>query len=236
MANYDTPGLVYDGLARFDEPEQPQLNIKHMAKPKLSLNKITPDELLALANQIKTALTGNANFTSPNPTLAVLTGAITLATSKVAGQKAAQLTASQATDDRDAALQALKALLAQLSLYVENTSGGDAVKIQSAGMALKAPATAQAVPDQVLNLTVSVGDNDGELDAQWDPVRSAKSYQVQISADPITSTSWHDATPSSVSKTVIENLTSGTRMWVRVRAINKKGPGPWSDPATKIVP
>jgi hypothetical protein len=31
-------------------------------------------------------------------------------------------------------------------------------------------------------------------------------------------------------------LASGQRVWVRVRAIGAAGPGPWSDPATKIVP
>ena len=34
----------------------------------------------------------------------------------------------------------------------------------------------------------------------------------------------------------ITGLTSGSRVWVRVRAIGTKGEGPWSDPATKIVP
>jgi hypothetical protein len=31
-------------------------------------------------------------------------------------------------------------------------------------------------------------------------------------------------------------LTSGQRVWLRVRGIGSNGPGAWSDPATKIVP
>lgn len=236
MAFYDNPTVTYDSGLLYDEPVQPQRQKKHMAKVKLGTNKMTPDEILALANQIITAMTGNATFPAPNPTLTALTALKNTATTKVAAQKAAQLTAKQATDDRDAALDALLIALGQLALHVENVSAGDAVKIQSAGMTVKAPALPPTVPDQVLNLAVSAGDNDGELDAQWDPVRGAKSYQIQTSPDPITPTSWHDATPSSGSKSIIGGLPSGTRVWVRVRAINKRGPGPWSDPATKIVP
>ena len=236
MINYDTSGVFFDIGLNFDSSFQPQPNKKPMAKVKLALNQLTPDEILALTNQIITAMTGNVNFPTSNPSLASVTTLKNTAATKVAAQKAAQLTALQTTNDRDVALNALTAALGLLALNVENTSGGDAVKIQSAGMTVKSPASPQAVPTQVVNLAVSNGDNDGELDAQWDPVRTAKSYQVQVSADPITATSWRDVTPSSVSKMVIDGLTSGARIWVRVRAINKKGQGPWSDPAVKIVP
>jgi len=38
------------------------------------------------------------------------------------------------------------------------------------------------------------------------------------------------------SKTAVTELTSGARMWARVRAVNAAGQGAWSDVATKIVP
>jgi len=38
------------------------------------------------------------------------------------------------------------------------------------------------------------------------------------------------------SKAVAEGLTTGVRMWARVRATNAAGTGAWSDVATKIVP
>jgi hypothetical protein len=41
-----------------------------MAKVKLGLKNLTRDEKIDQANTIKTAMTGNANFTTPNPTLA----------------------------------------------------------------------------------------------------------------------------------------------------------------------
>ena len=38
------------------------------------------------------------------------------------------------------------------------------------------------------------------------------------------------------SKAVATGLSTGTRIWARVRALNAAGPGAWSDIATKIVP
>ena len=37
-------------------------------------------------------------------------------------------------------------------------------------------------------------------------------------------------------KTAMTGLTSGAKMWARVRAVASAGQGAWSDPAVKIVP
>lgn len=55
IATYDS-GLVYD------DPSSPQPARKRMAKVKLGLKDLNPDELIDLALTIKTAMTGNANF------------------------------------------------------------------------------------------------------------------------------------------------------------------------------
>jgi len=69
-------------------------------------------------------------------------------------------------------------------------------------------------------------------------VRGVKTYQVQYCVDPITSAGWKDVAPVSRSKKTITGLTSGARVWVRVRAIAPKeeNHGAWSDPAVKTVP
>jgi len=50
-----------------------------MAKVKLGLKELTADQKIDQANTIKTAMTGNANFTTPNPTLAAYGTLITTA-------------------------------------------------------------------------------------------------------------------------------------------------------------
>lgn len=239
MAQYDSPAVFYDDPAVFyDALPTPTTKTKRMAKVRLGLDGYDPDGLVSFANQIKTAMTGNANFTTPNPSLATLGTEITTATTKIAAQKAAAQTALQATSDRDAALEILKSLLTSLGSYVENITLGDAVKIQSAGMNVRGAAAPLGALGPVQNLTITAGDDEGELDLAWDPVRGAKSYQIQISPDPITPTSWTDVAPAGKSRKSLSGLERGARMWVRVRAIAPKeeNNGAWSDPAVKTVP
>ena len=238
MANYDSSGLTYDSGVFYDAVLPPQTNSKRMAKVKLGLNGMSPDDVVSLANQIVTAMTGNANFTTPNPTLASVTTLKTTAAAKVAAQKAAQLAAKQATEDRDAAIVDLNTALTSLASYVENTSGGDPVKIESAGMSVKAPNAPIGPLDQVQALSITAGDNAGRLDLQWEPVRGAKSYEVQSSTDLNVATGWTLIDSCSGSKLTLTGLTSGQRIWLRVRAKapKKVNDGAWSDPATKIVP
>jgi len=47
---------------------------------------------------------------------------------------------------------------------------------------------------------------------------------------------WEDQDDTPTTQFSLKGLTSGRRVWARMRASGNKGPGPWSDPATKIVP
>ena len=94
------------------------------------------------------------------------------------------------------------------------------------------------LPDTVLaaaRITL-IKDHDGEIDLSWEPVSGAKSYVVEKSVDPPTAASYaHDAVVTR-SKHTAAGLTSGTRYWFRVAAVNNNGQSGWSDPATKIAP
>ena len=116
-------------------------------------------------------------------------------------------------------------------------SDGDATKILSSGFNVAGTGSPAGIPAQVQNLALTAGDNAGEIDAQWDPVTGGKiTYEIQTSPDPMTPTSWTNQPRSTKSKTAVMGLTSGARVWVRVRATNSAGEGAWSDPATKIIP
>ena len=64
----------------------------------------------------------------------------------------------------------------------------------------------------------------------------ASSYEVQTATDPNALASWVPGITSPHSTFQLTGLTSGSRLWVRMRAVGALGAGPWSDPATKIVP
>ena len=74
---------------------------------------------------------------------------------------------------------------------------------------------------------------------QWNVSRWNKSYEHQhCTGDPAVETNWKLVGSSSASKTTFTGQTSGARLWVRVRAKGTKpeNDGPWSQPATMIIP
>ena len=96
-----------------------------MAKVKLGLDKLTPEQMAAFAANIKTAMTGNASFPTPNPTLASVGTLITTLQTKIATHNAALTTVDATLADRDTATLALRGALTTLGAYVENASGGN---------------------------------------------------------------------------------------------------------------
>jgi hypothetical protein len=237
MPYYDAPGSLYDhGLHYADVPTPQPKGRSRMSKSKLAMSGMTAEEVCDLATRIVTMMTANANFTTPNPTLASITTQKNTTSTSITAHETAQATADEALTTRDSNVATLKGLLSQLSSYVDNASGGDAAKIESSGMSVRADSTVPVGQmTQVLDLVLTAGDFEGTLDAMWTPTRGAKSYEVQISPDP--PGTWTQKMASGKSSATLEGLTSGAKIWVRVRAVGANNkPGPWSDPAVKIVP
>ncbi len=232
-ATWDDPALQWDGV--IGASPQPGDKRKTMANVKLNLDRLTRAERRDLAQAIHDAMDGNANFPTPMPAL------VDLQAAKDASQAAEDaLTAARtALQDAQLAVEArdaeLSDLLRQEGSYVQTESGGDEAIINSAAMQVKEEGQAR-IMTQVMALDASFGDNEGEVDLNWDSMKGAKSYEIQTSEDPPTSSSWMLKATAPKSRTTIEDLPTGSRCWFRVRAIGANNNGPWSDPATKIVP
>lgn len=205
-----------------------------MAKVKLSLFLLSVTEKIQVARNIVTAMTGNAAFVTPDPALAdITTGADNLENAyndaQVARQDSKEKTTVMHDKEKD-----LDALLTGAGLYVENTSDGDEATIESAGMSVKAKGVPSGVPSIPQALSATAGDADGEIDLQWEPIKGVSSYEIQISPDP--PGSWAHLQTVTNSKHSALGLTSGTKYWFRVAAINAAGQGGFSDPATRFAP
>ena len=207
-----------------------------MARIKLNLNRLSTLEKIAQARQIVTALTGNSNFTTPNPTLATLTAVTNTVEQLNADVQAARAAARAKTSELKESEATLARMLSQMASYVESISGGDEAMIASAGMTRRAPRSTPAVPPAPTGLLATAGDHDGQIDLQWDKVRGARSYVVEQSPDPPTATSWTNSTTVVNTEAAITGLTAGQKYWFRVAAIGPKGQSGWSDPATKMAP
>jgi hypothetical protein len=196
-------------------------------------------DVIKRANELKTGMDGNVNFTSPVPTVPDYGILITTALAEMAASKAADEAAKQATQDENAAIAAIILASNGWGVYVQDKSGGDPVKIASANMGVKASNTPIGKLGQIQNLSLTEGDNPGELDGHWDPIHGRSDYQIQTCiGDPSVEANWQLAASCGPSKVTLKGLASGTKVWVRVRAKAPKdeNDGAWSQPAWKIVP
>jgi hypothetical protein len=208
-------------------------------KVKLGLNHIVISALIALARLIVTRMTGNATFPAPDPALNdITTGADELEAAKtdVDAKRNAYKLAVTVQDQKEAAL---KTLLTKEAKYVELKSDGDQAKIESAGMsAYDTESPPIGTLPKVLDLQLTHGDEAGEVDMQWDPVKKRTNYIIEITlTDPNSPTTvWEEKASPTKSSYSMKNLTSGQRVWFRVCANGTDGQGAFSDPNSIIVP
>jgi hypothetical protein len=235
MAQYDTPGLFYDSGVFYDAVAPPPLERKRMAKVKVGFKNPTREQVADKLDTVHTAMTGNVNFATPNPSLTTLASASTTLRAKIAAIETAKANLATAVADGDAAMNTGVSLLNQEGAYVQTTSGGDAVKIQSAGFDVASDGGPIHM-SKVENLSAAVGDSPGEIDLNWNPVAGAKSYEIHTATDPDAPGGWAFKDNATKSKATLGGLTSASRIWARVRAIGANDKGGWSDPAETVVP
>lgn len=207
-----------------------------MARVKLNIRGLSTTEKVAKAKLIITALTDNAAFTTPQPSLDAITTAADELEAAHAETQTARQTAVTKTSIMHEKEEALELLLRQLAGYIESVAGDDESKILSAGISIRTTTPATQAPATPIALSATEGDHDGEIDLSWDTVKGAKSYVIERSPDPPTATSWVHEAVSLKSSATVGGLVSGTRYWFRVAAVMSSGQSGWSDPATKIAP
>jgi hypothetical protein len=192
------------------------------------IGRSTDAILIGQIQRILVAMTGNAAYASPKPTLATLADARTAFITAVDAAHDSKV--AKATRQQQRA--SLEALLRQLAQYVQTTSAGDLPTLLSSGY----PAQRTQQPVGVLpipqNLRLRRGQLGGTLEARCKRVLKAGAYQWRYVAAPGT---WVVADPTLSASTTLRGLTAGTVYTVQVRSIGSSGPSEWSDAATLMV-
>jgi hypothetical protein len=207
-----------------------------MSRVKLTVSELNADETFAAMEKHSVKITGNPDYTTPSPTALVFDAAMTTLEGKIAAYNAAADALQIALSERDAVMNAAKPLLSQRVDYVNLTSGGIEAKILGAGFDVRQPPVPVGPLPAPANVSVSQGDNDGSVHVNWDRVHGAQFYEIEHTTDPNTPSTWQNHTATGHSGVLMNGLTSGARLWFRVRAVGAAGPGAWSDPAVKTVP
>jgi hypothetical protein len=208
---------------------------KNMALIKVGVTKMSVPAKIQFTRQIVLDMSNNPNFAAPSPeldTLSEAAAALELAYNSALQARANAKTQTSIMGQKSATLDLL---LMQEASYVQNSSGGDKAKIESAGFdvrdtptpigQLPPPAEPKAVPSA----------HSGSINLSWKKVRGAKSYLIERALDSNQPLEWAVATMSTKTKVLVNTMTSGLRYWFRVAAVGSAGPGAWSEPISKIV-
>jgi len=207
-----------------------------MARIRLNLRNLSVTEKMAKARQIVTALTNNASFPNPHPSLTDVTAAADDLDRAYGSVQAAKSEVSTRAVTQDNAEAKLDQLVTQLAAYVESIAGRDDTLITSAGMETKGSRTPSTVPTAPQGVSASAGEHEGEIILAWKPVPNARSYIIESSLDPATANGWTQVGIATAATKSIGNLTTGKRYWFRIAAVGALGQSGWSEHATKVVP
>lgn len=122
-----------------------------------------------------------------------------------------------------------------LASFTESATGGEAGSIIGVGFAVRNRRTPPQYLPAPINVEAVTNGTPGHTQLTWAVVAGAKSYVIQISPDPITPTSWQQSCICTAANADVNGAEAGKCYWYRVAAVNAKGQGPWSDPASRPV-
>jgi len=204
-----------------------------IVKPSIAFLSTDSDALLISdTNTILTSLTGNPSYPAPSPTLAVITTALNVFIAALAdaadGGKTLTAIKNARRDD-------LAALRRELAYYVQVACKGDLTVLLSSGFPIQKP---QRSPIGVLpaptNVTVSLGELSGELDAAMPPVFGAVIYTWRLTAASAPTVVVQTVQTTAASNT-FTGLTPGVIYTTEVNAVGSAGPSDWSNPVSQMV-
>lgn len=203
-----------------------------MKKINLNFRRYTDGALLVLAQAILTALTGNAFFPTPSPTLAVLQTAISDYSDALA---AAAQGGKNNIVVKNASKAALIKILVSLALNIMNTANGNLIMLTSSAFPLskdRAPLGPIGNP-QILKL--EDGPVSGSLMVTIGKVTGAKTYGYEYALDPLTDDSQWNSEIDNLIKHTFNDMEAGKKYWVRVIAYGNNEQETDSDPVSRIV-
>lgn len=87
------------------------------------------------------------------------------------------------------------------------------------------------IPSQPESLAATIGELDGEIDLQWDSVKGASSYVVELLKGK--RGNWEQVDIVSVSRYTVNSLRNKIVYSFRIAALNGRRQGPWSKIITK---
>jgi hypothetical protein len=190
------------------------------------------DDLDTKASSVIKAMTGNINYTTPVPTLAIMQ--TTLTAYEVA------LTASangnpEKTAVKDQKRRDLEAVLKQLGTYVQLNCKNDLGILLSSGFDAGKNATPVGILPKPENFKVENGPNAGTAKLSLDKIRGASSYRFEFVSSPVTGASVWAVNVGTARTNIVDGLISGQQYAFRVAGIGADPTVVYSDVLTRFA-
>ncbi|MEJ8843445.1 fibronectin type III domain-containing protein [Lacibacter sp. H375] len=202
-----------------------------MKKSISNFSKLSDGNLESKTHSIISSMTGNANFPTPVPALAVLqtaADAYTAALVKAGAGNRADVA------DKNAKRETLLNLLRSLCTYVNLTANGDAAMLLTSGFDIsKDPQPSVITKPEIVRLENGVAS--GSLLVSVKAVKGAYSYLHEYTTDATLAPDSWVSTMSTSAKTTLSNLQPGTVYYCRVGAIGTNNQLLYSDAASRMV-
>jgi len=197
--------------------------------------KTVPERIIRVKFIVKKMTENAAVFVAPNPPLSEVDEDIeTLAEATVNALAGGY----ELTYAKNTANEVLHGKMVQLQSYVQNISGGDEGIILQGGFEVKKSATPSQTPGQVENLSAVPSLAEGEILLNWDPLKYAKVYQVEMWVEGDDGEGfWNPIATTTKSKFTQTGLVTGTVYRFRVAGIGSSDAfGPYSQEASSVAP
>jgi len=196
---------------------------------KAGLTGLKAPNLVAKSAHVEEAMTANANFATPTPSIAELTAARIALTAAI---MEAQSGAHAAIATKNEAAKTMARLITALSRYVNSATDDVTIAVTSGFGLAKKPDPVEQL-EAPTNYVGNTGTLAGEIKLRWKGVRGARMYQTYIcDGDPSTDGVWRPAGLSSKGRITITGLITDKLYSFKTAALGVVGEGPLSEIAT----
>jgi len=196
---------------------------------KAPLSKLSSVQVVALARNVASKMTGNDNFPNPSVDIKALQD---LTAELETAIEAATYGSKLDKTKRDELLNSVADMLRGQANYVRAVSDGDKFKLVSSGYDLAKVPEKRGVPDAPVMKSGIMTGRPGELELKWGRQAGVKSYRVFMTeVDPASAAVlWAPVMVTTKASVMIENLESFKAYWFCVSCVGAAGESAKSEP------
>jgi hypothetical protein len=200
-----------------------------LIKIALYLQGLLVPQKTVLSGTVITAMTGNAAFPDPSPTLVVMKEKKDALEAKYAEYIATKSSLATLRQELKQLEYDHDVALTNLSTYAQTACGNDPAVLASAGIPLAAAPSPIGTLPAPSDLRAQPGQSQ-TIVLVWSRLHGAKTYIAQMAES--ANGPWTQIYLGTRARTLAMNLTPGTLYWFRTAAVGAAGQSDWSHPVS----